>query len=108
MPRLASHMKGTYFLLAASINLTLVLAINAKTHAFSDHAFYWSSSTGMIDLGTLGGDYSHAYGINDSGQVTGYAALSSFASFPFALDGTYVAIWNVLAQRRPRSLDVGC
>ena len=25
----------------------------------------------MQDLGTLGGNYSHAYGINDNGQVVG-------------------------------------
>ena len=28
----------------------------------------------MTDLGTLGGDYSSAYGINASGQVVGFAA----------------------------------
>ncbi len=39
------------------------------------HAFYRDSSTGMVDLGTLGGD-SIANGINDSGQIVGYSYLT--------------------------------
>ena len=39
-----------------------------------DHAFLWSNGT-MQDLGTLGGMYSGAMGINDNGQVTGSAHI---------------------------------
>jgi probable HAF family extracellular repeat protein len=35
------------------------------------HAFLWTQKGGMIPLRTLGGTSSHAYGINDVGQVTG-------------------------------------
>jgi probable HAF family extracellular repeat protein len=35
------------------------------------HAFLWSKSTGIQDLGTLGGKDSLAFGINDAGQVVG-------------------------------------
>ena len=35
------------------------------------HAFLWSGGV-MSDLGTLGQEESHAYGINDAGQVTGW------------------------------------
>ena len=38
-----------------------------------DHAFLWTPSGGMVDLGTLGGagSRSQAEGINDAGQVVG-------------------------------------
>ena len=34
-------------------------------------AFMWTSQTGMIDIGTLGGAYAQAYAINDAGLLTG-------------------------------------
>jgi probable HAF family extracellular repeat protein len=37
------------------------------------HAFLWSSSGGMQDLGTLDGAFSIAYGVNNAGQVAGYS-----------------------------------
>ena len=38
-------------------------------------AFFWSTSTGMVDLGTLGGAYAQAFAINDSGSITGNSQL---------------------------------
>ncbi len=35
------------------------------------HAFLWTATDGMLDLGTLGGDWSWATGINNRGQVIG-------------------------------------
>jgi probable HAF family extracellular repeat protein len=43
-------------------------------------AFFWSKSTGMIDLGTLGGAYAQAFAINDSGSITGNSQLRSRAT----------------------------
>jgi uncharacterized repeat protein (TIGR01451 family) len=41
-----------------------------------DHAFSWTPSGGMIDLGTLGGSSSAAAAVNDSGQVVGYSSTA--------------------------------
>jgi probable HAF family extracellular repeat protein len=40
------------------------------------HAFSWTNSTGMQDLGTLGGITSTATGINKAGQIVGGSYLS--------------------------------
>jgi probable HAF family extracellular repeat protein len=39
--------------------------------SLESRAFVWSSQTGWIDIGTLGGAYAQAYAINDAGYVTG-------------------------------------
>lgn len=56
--------------------------------AVVSHAMYWSSATGMVELGVLGttpaypnffGNSSTAYAINDAGQIVG---ISSFNNMP--------------------------
>lgn len=44
--------------------------------AFS-HAFYWSESTGMVDLGAPGGRSSFANDINNDGDIVGYASFDT-------------------------------
>jgi probable HAF family extracellular repeat protein len=39
------------------------------------HAFFWENGN-MVDLGTLGGSCSFAYGLNGNGQVVGQATLA--------------------------------
>jgi probable HAF family extracellular repeat protein len=42
----------------------------------------------LTDLGTLGGDYSEGYDLNDSGQVTGVAYTAGHEGHAFLWDGT--------------------
>src|SRR5438067_416658 len=56
-----------------SLIACLTGAFATLAHANS-HAFIWDSTSGMTDLGSLGG-YSVATGINDSGQIVGYSTL---------------------------------
>jgi probable HAF family extracellular repeat protein len=47
---------------------------------YQPHAILWSKTTGVTDLGTLGGgstDSSEAFGISDNGQVVGYSTNST-------------------------------
>ncbi|HKO51741.1 MAG TPA: hypothetical protein VJV79_28720 [Polyangiaceae bacterium] len=58
------------------------------------HAFKWQRHTGMVDLGTLGGENSFAIGVNDRDQVAGNAQ---------APDGYhYAVVWD--AQGRIHNL----
>ena len=56
----------------SSINASGQIAGRGFTPGYQTHAFLISPSySSVTDLGTLGGDFSQALGINDSGQVAG-------------------------------------
>ena len=42
--------------------------------------FYWSKSTGVVAMGSLGGNLTAAYAINDSGVATGWSYTANQAS----------------------------
>ena len=51
------------------------------------HAFVYKTNGGMQDLGTLGGVASYAWGINNSGQIVGFAQTESGAYHGFICSG---------------------
>lgn len=59
----------------------------SRTASGEQRAFLWDPRQGLIDLGTLRFG-SHAYGINDHGQVVGYSTLSAIPNIQHAF------IWN--------------
>jgi probable HAF family extracellular repeat protein len=60
-------------------------------------AFVWSSKTGMVDIGTLGGAYAQAYAINDNGYITGASQTQGMGP----ILTTHAFIYRQLAPTSP-------
>jgi probable HAF family extracellular repeat protein len=60
-----------------------VVGVTNTSDTITQHAFFWSASTGMLDIGTLGGSTSTAYGINDAGEVVGGSVTATGAYHAF-------------------------
>ena len=73
-------LKGMGFSRANGINATqqVVGYSGLERDSVESRAFIWTSTTGMIDIGTLGGSYAQASAINDAGWVTGSSQLNNW------------------------------
>ena len=69
------------FITAASKNDEMLIGFRAFPPAGggnpTEHACAWTAAGGVIDLGTLGGANSYAYGVNDHGQIVGWSQVTS-------------------------------
>src|SRR5450755_4704894 len=65
----------------AITTLLLLVLLLPVAQGQSAHAFLWAAAGGMLDLGTLGGNFSQAQGINASGAVVGYSSLADNTTY---------------------------
>jgi probable HAF family extracellular repeat protein len=73
---------------ASGINEAGDVAGNGKIDSGQVHAFLWTESDGMVDIGTLAtkATLSVAIGLNDAGQVVGYSGTQD--------DHTHAFLWT--------------
>jgi len=62
----------------------MVVGRSHTTADAAEHAFAWTESSGMIDLGTLGGTSSFAFAVNNQGMVVGGSETADAVTHAFA------------------------
>ena len=100
-------LKGGVYSRATGINASgLVVGFSGlkPDESSMSRAFLWSASTGMLDIGTLGGEYAQAFGINDSAFVTGTAQIAVSSRVPI----THAFIYQPFSMGiRKNMIDLG-
>ncbi|MBN1396190.1 MAG: DUF3466 family protein, partial [Pirellulales bacterium] len=83
------YLSGTYsYSMAYGLNNNGEVVGVSRDTSGKFHAFLYSGGT-MTDIGTLGGDRSYAYDINDDGQVVGKSYITGVSTYrAFLYDGT--------------------
>src|SRR2546423_1818119 len=80
---------GGAFATAYDINDANQVVGQSEIAPLVDRGFLWQKSTGMQQIGTLGGSSSAATGINNSGQIIGWATTAAGQAHAYLLsDGT--------------------
>jgi probable HAF family extracellular repeat protein len=85
--RLSSELRSLGNSLNADVSgLDRAFATKMKNLSYQSEAFIWDEAQGMMSLGTLGGDWSTAWDVNDNGQVIGYSDIGNGKSSAFLWD----------------------
>ena len=83
---------GGRWSIAADINSTEVVVGSAETASGATHAFRWSASEGMIDLGLLPGDSeSEAVAVLDNNEILGFSGSNNRWT---------PVVWSALGEKR--------
>jgi len=98
-------LRGQVYSRANSINAMgqVVGFSGAERDGNESRAFFWSSQTGMIDIGTLGGAYAQANAINDAGVITGASETQDMGP----IKKTHAFIYRQLPASTQRMQDLG-
>jgi chitinase len=96
MSRLSTPTLGGNASSAHAINNAGQIVGDSEISSGDTHAFLFSSSNVMTDLGTLGGNYSTASAINSAGAVVGYAQTAGGDYHGFLFNGSAMLDLNDL------------